>query len=227
MTQHLFITGTDTHVGKTTFAVGLLNYLKSQGKSAFGFKPISSGCELTPDGLRNADALALQAASSLQLPYDHINPFTFQEPIAPHIAAEKVGVTLSAASIIEKFQALPHAKADVIITEGAGGWLLPLHQRETLADVVQTLKMPVILVVGIRLGCLNHALLTADNIAARGLELRGWVANLSDPVCLHSQANIETLRTRLAAPLLGTIPFETDRRLSDFICPVAHSVFHE
>jgi dethiobiotin synthetase len=188
-----FVTGTDTEVGKTFITLQLLRYFEKQGVSTLALKPIASGCEETAKGLVNKDALALQAAASIKLPYHHINPFAFLPPIAPHIAAKQAGVNLSAATLTQTLTPILQTPANIKLIEGAGGWLLPLNETETLADYVETLNVKIILVVKMQLGCLNHALLTAKNIQDRGLTLAGWVANtIGEPMpCLKN--NIETL----------------------------------
>jgi dethiobiotin synthetase len=188
-----FITGTDTGVGKTFVSLQLLHYFKKQGVSTLALKPIASGCEQTPQGLVNEDALALQAAASIKLPYHHVNPFAFLPPIAPHIAANQVGVTLSVAALTQTLTPILQTQADIKLIEGAGGWLLPLNKMETLADYIETLNVKIILVVKMQLGCLNHALLTAKEIKNRGLTLAGWVANTINEPMPYLNENIETL----------------------------------
>lgn len=188
-----FITGTDTGVGKTFISLQLLRHFKKHGLSTLALKPIASGCEETPQGLRNEDALALQAAASIKLAYHQINPFAFLPPIAPHIAANQVGVNLSVATLTQTLTPILQTPADIKLIEGAGGWLLPLNKTETLADYIETLNIKIILVVKMQLGCLNHALLTAKNITDRGLTLAGWVANTIAEPMPYLENNIETL----------------------------------
>ncbi|HEU5281618.1 MAG TPA: dethiobiotin synthase [Gammaproteobacteria bacterium] len=188
-----FVTGTDTGVGKTFVSLQLLHYFKKQGLSTLALKPIASGCEETANGLMNEDALALQAAASIKLPYHHVNPFAFLPPIAPHIAANQVGVTLSVAALTQTLTPILQTQADIKLIEGAGGWLLPLNKMETLADYIETLNVKIILVVKMQLGCLNHALLTAKEIKNRGLTLAGWVANTINEPMPYLNENIETL----------------------------------
>lgn len=197
-----FVTGTDTGVGKTLVSCGLLRALARQGKKVSGFKPVAAGCEA--DG-RNEDVERLLAASTQPLAREQVNPYCFIPPIAPHLAAAQAGTRIALAPIVSACQALA-AQVDSVVVEGAGGFLVPLNESETLADLARALAFPVILVVGIRLGCLNHALLTAEAIAARGLTLAGWVANQMEPAMPAVQENLDTLRTRLAAPLLGVVP---------------------
>lgn len=203
MKQVVFVTGTDTGAGKTFVCCELLRRAATQGQKTLGLKPLAAGAAMTTGGLRNDDALALQAASTVALPYDSINPFCFAEPVAPHLAAARHGIAITAAAMARHITSVIAATdADYIVVEGAGGWRVPLNDTETLADVVQLLQLPVILVVGMKLGCINHALLTADAILADGLTLTGWVANdLGEPMaCLAD--NIATLALRLGEPLL-------------------------
>lgn len=210
MTKKYFIVGTDTNIGKTYVATGLLRLFQQFGYSTLGVKPVASGSiiQQATQGLGNADALELQNASSISLPYELINPFLFQEPIAPHVAAQHEGVTLSVAKLIEACQPALNTVADVTIVEGCGGWSVPLNLQETMADFVKELQIPVILVVGIRLGCINHALLTLQSIQAMEIPLQGWIANCIDPTMLSPTESIETLLTLMPAPLLGIIPHQ-------------------
>lgn len=208
-----FITGTDTGIGKTRVAVALLHALRQQGRSALGFKPVASGCAATADGLRNADALALQAAGARALPYSFVNPYAFAAPIAPHLAAARDGVVIDIGRIRDDIASVCTEWA---VVEGVGGWLVPLNARETVADLAAALGLPVVLVVGLRLGCLNHALLTAAAIRARGVPLAGWVANLIDPAFADAPGNIEVLQARLDAPLLAQLPWDVTASPRDF-----------
>jgi len=202
-----FVTGTDTGVGKTHASVALLQALAAQGRTTLGLKPVAAGCDATTDGLRNEDALALQAAATVKLPYAQVNPVALAEAIAPHIAAahekRRIGVTQLAGLVRG---ALMQGRADVTLIEGAGGWRVPLNERETLADLARELDVPVILVVGVRLGCISHALLTAEAIRRDGRVLAGWVANAIDATMPAREENIATLRAALGAPLLGVLP---------------------
>lgn len=209
-----FVTGTDTGVGKTYAACALLRAASAAGLSTLGLKPVAAGCEETDGGLRNEDALALMAASTVALPYAQVNPFALRAALAPHIAAAQEGRRLRSAQITGLVRgALMQGRADFTLVEGAGGWRVPLNENETLADVARELALPVLLVVGIRLGCINHALLTAEAIRHDGLRLAGWVANAIDPQMEAQQENIDTLRERLAAPLLGVVPFGAEGNL--------------
>lgn len=206
MTAALFITGTDTEVGKTTIAAALLHAARRAGLSTAAAKPVASGCERTTDGLRNNDALALLGECSLSMRYEQVNPFAFEPAIAPHLAAREAGIELSVAKLLQPVRDMLEMGADFSVVEGAGGWRVPLAGRETLSDLSIQLGLPVILVVGVRLGCINHALLSAEAIARDGLHLAGWVANIVDPATSRLQENLETLTERLAAPCLGQVP---------------------
>lgn len=204
----VFITGTDTGVGKTLIAAALLRALAIRGVRAVGMKPVAAGCAPTAHGLRNEDVTALAGASNVEAPIDLINPYRFEPAIAPHLAAAQAGVTISLARIRDAFVALS-AMARWVVVEGAGGLLVPLNDREDFADLAGLLELPVLLVVGMRLGCLNHALLTAEAIRGRGLRLSGWVANCLEAAMPAFEENVQALRRRLGAPLLGTVPFGT------------------
>ncbi|HAJ91503.1 MAG TPA: dethiobiotin synthase [Gammaproteobacteria bacterium] len=200
-----FITGTDTGVGKTAVSLGLMQALQARGNSVVAMKPVAAGCVPTPGGLRNDDALRLQQQASIDLDYARINPCAFAPAIAPHIAAEQAGVRIDINDITNKYSELS-CVSDCVIVEGAGGWLVPLNADETLADLALQLDLEVIMVVGIRLGCLNHALLTVAAIAAAGCTLAGWVANQLPPALEGAQENINYLKSRISAPLLGALP---------------------
>ncbi len=201
-----FITGTDTDVGKTTVAAGLLRAARLAGLSTAAVKPVAAGCELTVDGLRNSDALALLAECSIPLCYAEVNPVALAPAIAPHLAAVEAGARLEVASITTAVQAVLAQQADFSLVEGAGGWRVPLNDSATLADVAIALQLPVIVVVAVRLGCINHALLTVEAIERDGLQVAGWVANLLEPQMPHLEENIATLAARLPAPCLGRVP---------------------
>lgn len=206
MGRAFFVTGTDTDIGKTTVAAGLLHAARRRGLSTAAAKPLASGCQATPDGLRNADALALQAECAPPLPYALINPCAFEPAIAPHVAAREAGVALEVPQLAAAVQRVLARGADFTLVEGAGGWRVPLSDAACLSDLAVALQLPVILVVGLRLGCLNHALLTAQAIRADGLQLAGWVANQVDPHMPRLDDNLQELRTRLGAPCLGCVP---------------------
>lgn len=202
-----FITGTDTEVGKTTIAAGLLAAANRRGLKTAAIKPIASGCERTQEGLRNADALLLQRTMSLPLDYDEINPIALEPAIAPHLAAEQAGVRVNAMQLSGICRGVLMQRADLTLIEGAGGWRVPLNSRELLSQLPKNLGLPVIMVVGMRLGCINHALLTAESIARDGLFLAGWVANSCGADMPHLAENIATIKGYLRAPCLGEVPF--------------------
>jgi len=209
MKRGLFVTGTDTGVGKTTISLGLMRAFQARGELVTGMKPVASGCQRSASGLINEDARCLQACSSLAVGYEHVNPYAFEPPIAPHLAADAAGVLIRGDVIKRAFEAVA-ADADRVIVEGVGGWLVPIDERHTMAHVAAALGLPVIMVVGIRLGCLNHALLTANAVSASGLRFAGWIANRVDPDCLATEAIIATLCDWLPGPLLTDVAFESD-----------------
>lgn len=200
----LFITGTDTGVGKTRATAALLRLARARGVDAVGFKPIAAGCDLEGDQWRNEDALELLAASDGVEPYAAINPVALPAAIAPHLAASDVGAPISLTTLDAAYAALRDRHARVIV-EGAGGWRVPIDGQTDFSDWVAAHRWPVVLVVGLRLGCLNHALLTAESVARRGA-LAGWIANLLPPLQPRWQDNLESLQARLPAPLLGLLP---------------------
>lgn len=206
MPSAFFVTGTDTEIGKTTIAAGLLHAARMSGLTTAAAKPVASGCARTADGLRNEDALALLGESTLALRYEEVNPLAFEPAIAPHLAAREAGVQLDVASLLGPVQAILAKGAELTLVEGAGGWRVPLGGRENLSDLAVALGLPVILVVGVRLGCINQAVLTAEAIARDGLPLAGWVANLVDPQTSRLEDNLVTLAERLPAPCLGFVP---------------------
>ena len=206
MSAAFFIAGTDTEIGKTTVAAGLLHAARSRGLSTAAAKPVASDCVSTAEGLRNGDALALLGECSLPLAYAEVNPFAFAPAIAPHLAAREVGVELNVAALLPAVRQVLARGADFTLVEGAGGWRVPLSGGESLSDLAVALRLPVVLVVGVRLGCINHAVLTAEAIARDGLHLAGWVANVVDPATSRLDDNLATLAERLPAPCLGRIP---------------------
>ncbi|WP_297528632.1 dethiobiotin synthase [Thiohalobacter sp.] len=202
-----FVTGTDTGIGKTWVSCLMLRHWAAQGRRAAGFKPVASGCRRTPDGLRNEDAEALMAASSVALPYAGVNPVALEPAIAPHLAAAEAGVVIEPEVLARDIRrAAAGAGLERLVVEGVGGWSVPLGPAGDLPELARALGLPVLLVVGVRLGCLNHALLTAEAVERSGLLLAGWVANLVEPDLPRLQGNLETLATRLPAPCLGTVP---------------------
>lgn len=206
MSQAYFIAGTDTDVGKTTIAAGLLHAARLQGLSTLGAKPVASGCTMTPKGLRNSDAQALIDESSIKLAYEEVNPFAFEPAIAPHVAAREASVALEVTGLSKAMRHVLDQGADFTLIEGAGGWRVPLSNHANLSDLAIALKLPVILVVGVRLGCINHALLSAEAIARDGLQLAGWVANIIEPRTSRLEENLASLAERLPAPCLGRVP---------------------
>ena len=204
--QWLFITGTDTDVGKTVVACGFLAAANQQGLRTAAIKPVAAGCEVTEQGMTNSDALQLQAAASHKLPYQQINPIALEPAIAPHIAAAEAAVQLSASRLVGYCRGVSLMPVEMVVVEGAGGWRVPINSRETLADVARELNCAVILVVGMRLGCLNHALLTMEAIRRDGLQIAGWVANILDTEMPRLQENIDTLKQCINEPCLGTVP---------------------
>ena len=204
-----FITGTDTEIGKTFVTCTLLHAVRATGLTALGMKPVAAGAEMLKGEFINEDAARLRAAGSFDPGLALLNPFCIASPIAPHIAAAEEGVVIEPGKIREAFAALSR-EADVVLVEGVGGFRVPLGEDYDTADLARDLGLPVILVVGMRLGCINHALLTAEAIAARGLTLAGWVANQIDPAMLRFEQNLEALTRRMPAPLLGIVPFQPD-----------------
>lgn len=205
MRRDFFVTGTDTGVGKTLVTAALLRRLREAGLTVAGMKPIAAGAIDGPEGRANEDALLLQAESSLRHPYATVNPWLFEPAIAPHIAADEAGIAIDTARIAAAHDTL-RTGADVVLAEGAGGFLVPLDAHRSCAEIPALLSMEVILVVGLRLGCLNHALLTVEAIVARGLALAGWVGNHIDPGFARFDANVATLGARIPAPCLGIVP---------------------
>ena len=210
MEQAYFITGTDTHVGKTWATIALMRYFKNRGKSVVGMKPVASGCVMQDGQLKNEDALLIQENASLQIDYDLINPYAYELAVSPHIAGAGNPVKLD--QLVGKFELLK-TLADVVIVEGAGGWYSPLNEREANSDLAKALTLPVIMVVAIRLGCINHARLTDQAIKQSGANCAGWIAMCTDPDLLCRDKNIQTLKAAVDAPLLGVLPY---RETADF-----------
>ncbi len=212
-----FILGTDTNVGKTTIAVNLLSFLKANGYSTIGLKPISSGAHLSKVGLRNSDAIALQKAATICLPYEQVNPFCFSLATAPHIAAEQQACQLSLAKIMQSFQPLLNYKADYRVIEGLGGAAVPLNKTETMLDLLQALNLPVILVVGLRLGCLNHALLTYEILRKRKIPIVACICNQIDPDMLFHEENGLYLKQAMDVPFFSFVRYQRNN-LDTSIC---------
>ncbi len=206
-----FVTGTDTGIGKTVVSAGLIRGFRDLGLRTAGMKPVAVGAHLTINGLRNEDAEILLDASGLKLAYEWVNPFCFAQPIAPHLAAIEMGVAISSAQVIASVQRLAEV-AEVIVIEGVGGWKVPLGRHLDVAGLAHALGLPVILVVGLRLGCLNHAVLAAESIQNTGCQLGGWVGNTVDTGMARWYENIETLRQILPVPCLGILPHLLDLR---------------
>ncbi len=201
--MNFFVTGTDTDVGKTLISCALLHGFAAQDRRVVGMKPVSAGCDA--DG-QNDDVLQLRAASNIPASKEQINPYSFAPAIAPHLAAQHAGIEIQFSYITEAYRKLA-AQAEVVIVEGVGGLCVPLNARQDSADLAVELGLPVILVVGMRLGCLNHALLTVEAIAVRGLKLAGWVANVVEADMNAVEENVAALQQRIAAPLLGVVPY--------------------
>ena len=209
--KSVYVTGTDTGIGKTVASVALLQALRARGLRTIGMKPVASGCDWIDDGWRNEDALALLAASEPEPDYADLNPYALRLPLAPELAAEADGVVVELERIRSAHARL-QARADVVVVEGVGGWAAPLSRTMDQADLVRALDMPVVLVVGLRLGCLNHAYLSARAIAADGCRLAGWIANDIDPAMERMDDNVALLSQRLAAPCLGRLPHGSNVR---------------
>ena len=207
MAKSYFITGTDTDAGKTVVTCGYLEAARQQGLETIALKPVSAGCQQTPDGLRNDDAVQLTELMTIKLPYDQMNPVAFQPPVAPHIAAKEEGRRITIDRLSGICRGALMRKHDLSVIEGAGGWRVPLNDRESLSDLAVTMNTPVILVVGMKLGCLNHALLTVEAIQKDGAVLAGWVANQIDPDMNRFEENLSTLKARIPAPCLGVVPW--------------------
>lgn len=207
MASAFFVTGTDTGVGKTTVSCALLALAAQQGLRTLALKPVAAGCEQTTEGWRNDDALALMRAMTEPLSYDEVNPVAFPLPLSPHLAAEKANKRVSVAQLAGYCRGSLSRRVDFALVEGAGGWRVPLNEREMLSALPKALNLPVILVVGLRLGVLNHATLTAEAILRDGLKLAGWVGNVIDPDMAAQTENIATLKGLLPAPCLGVLPW--------------------
>jgi dethiobiotin synthetase len=210
MKKGYFITGTDTNVGKTWATIALMRYFKSRGESVVGMKPVASGCLMQDGQLKNEDALLIQENASLPVDYDLINPYAYELPVSPHIAGAKNPVELD--RVAAKFELLK-TLADVVIVEGAGGWYAPLNEREAISDLAKTLALPVIMIVALKLGCINHARLTYQAIAQSGLNCSGWIGVCTDPDYLNRDETISTIKAAVDAPLLGVLPY---REVADF-----------
>lgn len=223
MSRGVFIAGTDTGVGKTFVSATLLAALGERGLRAAGMKPVASGCTETPAGWRSDDALTLLAHSAGEPPYALVNPYALRDPVAPHLAAASSGFELRLDPLLAAFATLS-TNADFLVVEGVGGWAVPFSPRLMQADLVRALALPVVLVIGLRLGCINHALLSARAIQADGCHLSGWIASRIDPHMAYPEENLATLRERLDAPCLGVLPHAGDaqpRALAPYLMAAA------
>lgn len=222
MAIKLFVTGTDTDAGKTYISTGILNAFNKHNYSTLGIKPIASGCELRNGVLYNADALALQQASSIKLPYHKINPYAFEPAIAPHIAAQRVHCNVPVNELIKRTEEALQYPTDLCLVEGAGGWYVPLNDKETMADYVKATGLKVILVVGIRLGCINHAILTHKAIEHDDVPIAGWIANCMIPPREEHDEIIFTLNKWLKSPCLGIVGYNEH---VDNVIPINNLIF--
>lgn len=207
MPNAFFVTGTDTDVGKTLVTTAMLIKAKQQGLRSFALKPVAAGGVKTDEGLQNEDAQQMRACASVDLSYDEVCPITLPDPLSPHIAAEKAGRTLNVDRVVGYCRGGLMHPHDLCLVEGAGGWRVPINARATMADVAKALNLKVILVVGMRLGCLNHALLTAEAVYRDGLSIAGWVSTVVDPAMSALEENLATLEKRFGFPCLGHIPY--------------------
>lgn len=207
MKHGFFITGTDTGVGKTLISSALVHHYALKGLRSAGMKPVAAGCEFKDGRWLSEDVAMLCAASNVVLPHTVVNPYAFEPPVAPHIAAQAARVAIEMPVILEAFE-MAKAEVDTLIVEGVGGFRVPLNDHEDTADLAVNLGLPVILVVGMRLGCLSHALLTAESIQSRGLKLAGWIANEIDPGMVEFKENLAALQKRISAPCLGVVSYK-------------------
>ncbi len=212
----LFVTGTDTDCGKTVVACALARGLRARGFRVAPFKPVAAGARRTATGLRNADAEALIAACGGGWDYARVNPLCFESPVSPHLAAAEAGVVVSLPPLLAIARELA-GEADLLLAEGAGGWLVPLGPGMDIADLAAALGLPVVLVVGLRLGCINHARLSARALQASGLPLAGWIGSVLDPQMARLEENIATLEERLPLPALGVLPHGADPAAADAV----------
>lgn len=209
MSRGFFVTGTDTGVGKTWVSCALVSVLRKLGRRCAAMKPVASGCHTAAEGLRNDDALSLRAHSGLESPYELVNPYALPAATAPHLAARAVGERIDISSIVRSYERLS-AGAELTVVEGVGGWLVPLNSSEYVSDLARQLGLTVILVVGVRLGCLNHALLSSRAILADEVPFGGWIANCITPSDSFTADMIATLAERIPVPCCGVIPYLAD-----------------
>jgi dethiobiotin synthetase len=205
----IFVTGTDTGVGKTVIACALVRALRGAGAQVAVMKPVASGAFETAAGLRNSDALALMQAAGCPHPYEEVNPYCFEPPISPHIAAKDVGIEVDTSRVRQNYDRLA-SSADWVVVEGAGGWFAPINEHQTMADLAWALSVPALLVVGLKLGCLNHAQLTRLGVESHGVGLAGWVVNGIDRDMMRVEANLATLERLLGEPPLAVVPHQPD-----------------
>lgn len=210
-----FITGTDTGVGKTWSTVALMHYFKNRGKTVVGMKPVASGCQVMDGKLKNEDALLLQENASLKIQYDDVNPYAFELPVSPHLAAAIAGCSIEFDVIINKFEYLKR-QAECVLVEGVGGWLVPLNANQNVADLAKRVDLPVVMVVAIRLGCINHAMLTYKAILSSGLPCVGWIASCTESEMQCREENITTIAKSIEAPLLGILPYTEQADFDQF-----------
>ncbi|TLY80670.1 MAG: dethiobiotin synthase [Gammaproteobacteria bacterium] len=204
MARRLFVTGTDTGVGKTVVACALVRGLRELGARVAVMKPVASGATRTPEGLRSADALALIQAAGATVPYPRVNPYCFEPAISPHIAAKEAMIDVDIGTIRGSFDILAR-DSDWVVVEGAGGWLAPINESQSMADLALVLEAPALMVVGVRLGCLNHAQLTRSSIEARGVPFAGWIASEVDPAMMRADENLASLERLLGEPALAVV----------------------
>jgi dethiobiotin synthetase len=223
--QGIFITGTDTGVGKTLIACALVRALREEGVRVAVMKPVASGALQTPEGLRNADALALMDAAGMHgaQRYGEVNPYCFEPAISPHIAAKEAGITVDTSMIKQQFDRLA-ADVDWVVVEGAGGWYAPINEHQTMADLAWALSVPALMVVGLKLGCLNHAQLTRLAIESHGVVLTGWVSSAIDPQMSRPEANLEALERLLGEPPLAVVPHLPEGITPSALAPLARQL---
>lgn len=218
-TCRLFVTGTDTGIGKTRATLALMEACKARGMTAAGMKPVASGCEKMESVLTNRDALEIQACSTTRLSYNAVNPYAFAPPIAPHIAATRAGTRIDPA-VIEQAYATLAAQHDCVVVEGVGGWRVPLSADFSTVDLVRLLRLPVVLVVGLRLGCINHALLSHECMQNDGIQIAGWLANRLDPEYGEVEETLRLLEEKFPAPLLGVLPYQVQPVAEDLAASI-------
>ncbi len=212
MKKAYFVTGTDTEVGKTWATLALMRHFQNQQMTVAGMKPVAAGCEMLDGELKNEDALLIQQHSSVRLAYQDLNPYAFELPVSPHLACARQKLDLS--HILECFSKIQQ-QAEVVIVEGAGGWLAPLSEQYDIADLAKAMDIPVVLVVAIKLGCINHARLSFEAIQSAAVPCVGWLAMCVDPEMQMQKENIQTLEKKIKAPLLGVLPYQDEMRVDD------------